>query len=198
MALSFGWRANDTRESIWRDDTALQNVSAAALEDWQTDGDASHRRKFATAGQPTIVTFRALTPDESRVAMAMFFGSNNALESYTRATLICFRIGVDFKGAPDKIRYNYRDEHGTPVEGEADRIIKEKSLRMLASEFVADLETRYPGIVGFYGGLIYRATYPDEVEKKASSPQSMQTPSSAAEPQPTAATTAPSPNGEAA
>lgn len=191
MALSFGWRANDTRESIWREDTALQNVSAAALEDWKVDGDASHLRKFATNGKPTIITYRALNPDESRVAMALFFNSSNALESYSRATLICFRIGVDFKDAPATIKVNEGYETV-----EHDRVVKDKGLRMLSLEFVADLEAKYPGIVSFYGGLIYRATYPDETEKKASSPPSMPTPSSAAES--TTAITEPSPSGEAA
>jgi hypothetical protein len=172
MALSFGWRANDVRESIWRDDDALTNVPAAALEAWKEDGDASHLRPYALGGQPTVITFRTLNPDESRIAQAYFYQGDNALESYTRATLICFRIGVDFAGAPDGI--------GTPDGTIHPRIVKDRGTRMLALEFVAAMEAQHPGIVSFYGGLIYKATWPTEVEKKASSPPSTLTPSSAA------------------
>lgn len=183
MAISFGWKANDVRESIWRDDDALTNVPGAALEAWKEDGDASHLRPYALHGQPTLISFRTLNPDESRIAQAYFYQGDNALESYTRATLICFRIGVDFIGAPDMV--------GTTDGVLHHRIVKERGVRMLAQEFVSAMETSQPGIVSFYGGLIYRATWPTETEKKASSPPSTQTPSSAAES--TTATMAPSP-----
>lgn len=196
MSLSFGWRANDTRESIWREDTALQNVSAAALEDWKADGDASHLRKYATAGKPSLITFRGLTPDEARMASARMADPSSPIESWGRGLLMCFRIGVDFPDAPSTIRYNYKDADGNHQEGAAKRVVLERGIRMLASEFVAQLEHDYKGIVAFYGKLIYEATYPSEVEKKASSPQSMQTPSSAAES--TTATTEPSPAAEVA
>lgn len=172
MALSFGWKANDVRESIWRDDDALANVPAAAMEAWKEDGDASHLRPYALHGQPTLISFRTLNPDESRIAQAYFYQGDNALESYTRATLICFRIGVDFVGAPDEI--------ATPDGSRHARIVKERGVRMLAHEFVSAMETAQPGIVSFYGGLIYKATWPTETEKKASSPPYTLTPSSAA------------------
>src|SRR3990172_9217175 len=34
MGLAFGWKLNDTRESIWRGDPALSNVPEHAIERW--------------------------------------------------------------------------------------------------------------------------------------------------------------------
>ncbi len=188
MALSFGWRPHEVRESIWREDPALANISAAALASWREDGEAMHLRPFESAGKASIITFRNLTPDEARMASAYWYEAANNVESWGRATLVCFRIGVDFPGEPEEIQ--------TPDQIRHPRVVKERGVRMLAPEFISDLETRYPGMVAFYGGLIYRATYPEDAVKKASSPPSTQTPSSVA-----ASTTAimePSPAPEAA
>lgn len=171
MALSFGWRANDQRESIWKDDPALVGVTAAALDAWREDGDASWLRPFATNGQPSVITFRTLTPDESRIAQAYMFGDGSALEAWTRATLACFRMACDFPDAPTEIM--------TPEDqARHSRVAKDHGVRMLAPEFVADIEARYPGMVSFYGALIYRATHPQDAEKKASSPPPTLKPSS--------------------
>lgn len=177
MGLSFGWKANDIRESIWKDDTTLRGpdgksrVSAAALDAWRTDGDASHLRPFCE-GEPQIITFRNLTIDEFELVRSFFRG--DAVEAETaisRAFLLCFRLGVDFGGKEDQI----------DVDGARRKlIVRENGVRMLAEPFVAHLERAYPGIVGFYGGLIFNASMPSPAEKKASSPPSTQTPSSAA------------------
>ncbi len=188
MALSFGWRANEVRESIWKDDPALVGVSKGALESWEHDGDASWLRPFATAGAPTIIRFRSLTADEKHVALSPLVGAGNAVEGFGRTLLRAFRLAVEFEDAPDQIRDAGGDDHR--IRG------KEFGFSMLAQEIVEDLETRYPGIVNFYGGLIYRASVLTDSEKKASSPQSTATPSSAAGSM--ADTTAPSVTAEAA
>lgn len=182
MALSFGWRANDVRESIWIDDPALENVSAAARASWREDGDASHLRPFEKNGKASVLTFRNLTPDESRMASAYWYEAANNVESWGRATLVCFRIGVDFPGESEEL--------ATPDGARHARTVKERGARMLAAELVSDLETKYPGMVAFYGGLIYRATYPQDAAKKALSPPVTPTPSSEAAS--TTATTEPS------
>ena len=188
MALSFGWRPNDVRESIWIGDPALVNVSAAARAAWKEDGDASHLRPFQANGQATKITFRNLTPDEARMASAYWYEAANNVESWGRATLVCLRLGVDFPGESEEL--------ATPDGVRHARTVKERGARMLAPELVSDLEERYPGMVAFYGGLIYRATYPQDDVKKASSPPVTPTPSSEAAS--TTATMAPSVVAEAA
>ena len=188
MALSFGWRANDIRESIWRDDSALQSVPLAALEAWREDGDASHLRPYATNGTPSVLTYRALSPDEARFVQGLFSPDANELELLLRSWLLCFRIGVDVPDAPAVIP--------TPDGASHLRVVRDRGIRMLANEFVSDLETRYPGIVAFYGNLIHRATFPTPAEKKASSPPSTPTPSSGPGDSQTAAGNTAPPNEE--
>jgi len=189
MALSFGWRANDIRESIWRDDPAIPrlaggkdpDVPAGVLASWAEDGDASHLMPFATQGSPTIITFRSLTPDEKPVILALIQSAKGD-EGFMRAMLACFRIGVDFKGAPAAIPDADGTEHA--LSG------KERGIRMLPLNFVAHLQDTYPGMIEFYGGLVFTSSFLSEFEKKASSPPSTPTPSSAADS--TTDTTAPS------
>jgi hypothetical protein len=186
MALKLGWRANDIRESYWKGDPAFKNIDAKALEDWQEDGDASHLERFATPGDPpTKITWRNLTPDEARVAQGYFIEATT-FEGYMRAVLVCFRMAVGFPDTPE-----VRTE-----DGKRSYTVREKGIRMLANEFVTDIETKYPGIVAFYGGLILNASFASEIEKKASSPQSTPTPSSEAASTPV--TTDPSPPVEGA
>jgi hypothetical protein len=187
MGLRFGWRATEVRESIWREDEALGEIPAAAMASWREDGDASWLRPFCTKGQPQIINFRNLTPDETRVMQSYWVDPNNALEGYARCLLMAFRIGVDFPGK----------ELQKTAEGTAFSIIvKERGLRMLAEPFVAQIGRDYPAMISFYGKLIYDASVATETEKKASSPLSTPTPSSAAES--TAATTETSPTAAVA
>ncbi len=187
MGLSFGWRANDIRESIWSGDEALGEVSAAAMSAWNDDGDASHLRPFCTKGQPQIIRYRNLNPDEARAVQAFFLDPTGRLDGIMRAKLMAFRIGVDFEG---------KEEQGTPEGAKHSVIVRERGIRMLASPFVAELDRAYPGLVDFYGNLVLSSTFLTEKEKKASSPPSTPTPSLAAES--TAAITEPSPSAAAA
>ncbi len=187
MALSFGWRANEVRESIWRTDPALEGISEAALAAWTDDGDASHLEPFIKHGQPTRIEFRTLNTDESRVVQSYYPTAANDVEAWARACLMCFRLGVNFQGL-EKIRTSEGEDH--PL------IVRERGLRMLAEPFVADVERKYPGMVGFYGAKIFLATIATETEKKASSPPSTQTPLSEAASM--VATTEPSPSAGAA
>lgn len=173
MALSFGWTAGDVREGIWSLDPALKDVPAQALDAWGDDGDAAHLRPYALNGEPTIIRFRNLTCDEECIAKS-YFALQDATpsEAYNRAALICFRIGVDFDGAPDEVQ--------TPDGSKHKRIVRERGVRMLAEPFVANVKHAFPGLVEFYGGLIFRATYATELEKKASSPPVTPMPSSEA------------------
>lgn len=172
MGLEFGYRQNDVRETIWKDDTALNGVTPGALEDWARDGDACHLRQFAVNGQPTVFEFRSLNMDESRWVMGMADGEASGV---LRMWLACFRIGVRFPGAPEVLADRSTGQTGLPV------TVREKGIRMMALPVVEDLDRRYPGMVSFYGRLIYAATFPSDQEKKASSPPSTASPSSAGE-----------------
>jgi hypothetical protein len=166
MGLDFGWRANDTRDTIWREDTSLVNVPSGALSDWNRDGDASHLLPYAKNGKPEVFTFRALSLDESRYVLGILM--DGAATSWPRALLYCFRIAVDFPQAPEKFTDSSGKDNG--------RSTRVHGIRMLADPFCFALEVKYPGIIAFYGQLIYAATFPSEAEKKASLPPSTQKP----------------------
>jgi hypothetical protein len=172
MGMEFGWRVNDTRDTVWRGDSALANVPPGALEDWKKDGDASHLLPYATIGKAEVFTFRALNLEESRWVTGMNPASD--LSGLLRQVLACFRIGVSFPGAPDTYARESTGQQGLS------KTERNQGLRMLALPFVQALEEKYPGITGFYGGLIFNATFPSEDEKKASSPQPTLTQSSGA------------------
>lgn len=172
MGLDFGWRFNDVREGIWKGDKALQNVSAGALGSWEEDGDAAHLRPYATLGEPTVFTFKALDLDRSYFVAGIGEGTFNGAD-VIRQWIMCFRIGVDFPGGPEE---SPPDAKGV----RHPRIVREKGVRMLSEEFVAGLELKNRGIVEFYGKLIWTATFASEQEKKALSPPSTGTPSSGA------------------
>jgi hypothetical protein len=188
MALSFGWRENDARESIWIGDPALGPIPPQAEAGWREDGDASWLEPHLIGGQPTRINFRNLTPDESRAVQGYFMESLGSIDGYMRAVLMCFRIAVSFEGMPDVMRDSSGVDH--PV------IVKERGIRMLGNGFVEKLNRDYPGMIDFYGGLILRASLPTDAEKKASSQPSTPTPSS--EGASTAGTTEGSPPGPAA
>lgn len=185
--LSIGWRANDVRESIWKDDPALkQPLPEAALAAWEEDGDASHLEPYATLGEATVVYFRALTPDEKPIVLGAQAAADNNVEGMLSAWVKCFRIAVSFSGM---------QESATDAEGVKHRMtVKPKGTPMLAPEVAEHMERTYPGMTAFYGELIYKASFLSDAEKKALSPPSIETPSAAAEY--TTVTTAPLPVAE--
>lgn len=178
MGLSFGWKANDVRESFWIDDPDLVNVSAQARQAWLEDGDASHLRPFIKpGGKPAVITFRPLTLEESRSVQALGIElQDSPYEALTRSYLLAFRIAVDMPEAPIKIAAGQDKETGETIYRE--RVVRDKGYRLLAKEFVDHLERAHKGIVSFYGRMIWEATFATESEKKASSPPSTTTPSS--------------------
>jgi hypothetical protein len=188
MALSFGWRANDIRESIWIGDPSLVNVTDAALEAWRTDGDASHLEPYATSGEPTTILWRALTLSEQAYVRTPMYGNDSQEEKLSgleRAIILSFRIGCSFKGAGDSMG----QDPGTGIKRKI--VVNEKGIWMLSEAVVADLVKAFPGLLEFYGNLVFAASFLSDSEKKASSPPSTPTPSSAEAS--TAATTEPSP-----
>jgi len=171
MGLDFGWRVNDKHETVWKGDAALVDVPAGVLDDWQRDGGAVHLLPYAKNGQPEVFTFRALNIDEKRLLQGLY---DEESSGYARMILACFRIGVEFPGASEEYKRESTGQSGFRL---WERV---RGVRMLSEPFVAALEAKYPGMVEFYGSLIFNATFPSEPEKKASSPQSTKTPSSAA------------------
>lgn len=193
MALQIGWRANELRESIWIGDPALGEVPDAALEAWRLDGDASHLEPYATNGEPTTILFRALTLSEQAYVRTPMYGNESQGEKMAgleRAIILCFRIGCSFKGAGDSAG----TDPGTGAKRKL--IVNEKGIWMLSEAVINDVGKAFPGLIEFYGNLVFAASFLSEIEKKASSPPSTQTPSSAEAS--TAATTEPSPPAGAA
>lgn len=193
MALSLGWRANEVRESIWVGDPSLVNIPDGALEAWRIDGDASHLEPYATNGEPTTILWRALTVSEQAYVRNPMYGNNSEGERMAgleRAVILSFRIACSFKGAGESM--------GQDPETGAKRkiVVNERGFWMLSEAVVADLDKVFPGLIAFYGHLVFAASFLSEVEKKASSPPSIQTPSSAEGS--TVATTEPSPPAGAA
>jgi hypothetical protein len=168
MGLSFGWRAQEVRESFWIDDPDLANVPQAARDEWQETGDAAPLRPFIKpGGTPSPIVFRALTPDEARTVTSLLAGATSNTEAAYRSWLLCFRIGASFPACPAILK----DEKGA----EHEMVVRERGLRMLANEFVAALDKAWPGLSPFYGRLIFDASFLDAAEKKASSPPSTPT-----------------------
>ncbi len=182
MGLNIGWRIRDTRESIWKDDDSLVDVSAAAMDSWKEDGDASHLRMFAKNGDPQIITWRPLSQDEIEVVRAFHIEATNTYEALARSWNMCFRIAVDFKGVRDE----YVDYKGRKWP----RIVNQRGMKMLSKEFSDGMEDAHPGIQAFYGNLIFAASFLSPAEKKASSPPSTPTPSGQASAQPAPAAAA--------
>ncbi len=164
MALSFGLKKKDTRDGIWKGDPALQNVPVEVVSLWEKDGQACHLEQFATNGKAEVFKFRALRIDETR-------GLIKQGMTVAQAWLECFRLGVRFPGAGETVNMG---------DGVSERIVSPDvtGFPKLALGFVEYLEENYPGIVDFYGGLIFAASFPSEPEKKASSPSSTAKPSS--------------------
>lgn len=166
MALDFGWRVVDPRESIWRGDPALGPVPADVLERWEDDGEASHLLPYVRPGEhPTTIRVRTLTQDESHFVQGIV--ATAGADGIFRAWLACFRMAVSFEGLPEKI-------NGNPTH------VTERGFRMMADPLVAYYAHAFPGITYFYGAKVYSAAIPSEAEKKASSPPSTPTPSSGA------------------
>lgn len=174
MALRFGWRASDKRETIWREDPALRNVPEGVIEDWRKDGDASHLRPFATGGQPTVFTFRALSFMEAQYVDGL--NTDASIAGVMLQWAICFRLAVRFPDAPETYKVESTGQQGL-------RSIERVAGMQMLSEGVCNfLRFEYPGMTEFYGMLIRQASVPSEPEKKASSPPPILTPSSAEAP----------------
>lgn len=185
MALSFGWKLNEKRYGIWKGDPALGTVPPEVLESWERDGQAAHLEPYAINGKAEVIEFRSLRIDETR-------GLLKPTTTVGQAYLDCFRLGVRFPRAQE----SWRAADGTTA-----RVVTrdESGFPKLSLGFVEALEASYPGIVDFYGELIFAASFPSEPEKKASSPPSTPKLSLVAETTGAAGTAAPSaPAGPAA
>lgn len=176
MAIDFGWRTGDVRESYWIDDPAFIGadgkslVPQAARDAWQEDGDASHLEPYKRNGIPTRFTFRTLTTDETEYVRKFFF-ADGFEGGWGRACNAAFRIAVDLPDLPDE----YVDSAGRKLR----KTVKESFLRMLSDDVMRGLHAVSTGIVAFYGSLVLRAAFLTDAEKKASSQPSTPTPSAA-------------------
>lgn len=177
MPLKFGWVAQERRRSYWINDDALEGVSAQAREAWREDGDARHLEPFVRPGcKPTAIEFRTLSVDEAQYVRGMAADAGGGMRALLTATAAAFRLACDFPDAP------LTCDDGSGVQ--RNRIETVDGRKMLADGFVAALQQSSPGLVMFYGGLIFSASVLTDSEKKASSPRSTATQSgSTTEPQ---------------
>ena len=168
MALDFGYRVNDERDGIWIGDPALMAVPESAVTDWEKDGIAAHLLPYAKNGQPSILKFRALNFREDRYVRRHFgMGVGGALIAAE-----CFALAVRF---PD-MQEVATARNGTKVS----TMERRGDFTVLSDAFLQHLDEKLPGLINFFGNLIFEATYPSLAEKKASSPPSTETPSLAA------------------
>jgi hypothetical protein len=170
--LRLGWRASEKRDTIWIGDPALENVPESAREDWQKDGDAVHLRPYATAGQPEGISFRSLTFTEAQYIKGMYDSATPG-PSFELVVSFCFRLAVRFKDAAESYTVESTGAGGLRT------IERVAGFAVLAEGFCNNLRFEYPGMVEFYGALIWTASMPTEPEKKASSPPLTTTPLSA-------------------
>jgi len=172
MGLDFGFKVNDKREGAWIGDPAFANVPESARADWEKDGAAVHLLPYAINGKPTVFEWRALDVYEARHMKRLF--ADWGPGSMQLLTLECFALGVRF---PD-VQEDGPAQSGVPLK----KMTRDaQGFARLSREFLGQLDQRYPGLIDAYGVLIFNATVPSEQEKKASSPPSTETPSSAAD-----------------
>lgn len=165
MALPLGFKRRETRQAIWKDDSALVGVTEDALTEWFKDGAAAHLQPFAINGAPTVFTYRPLRGDELRGLVKLGM-------TWKHLAYVCFQIGVRFP-APEVQKVG-KDTLAPTI------YTDETGFKKLNPDFVDYLEEECPGIVEMYGALVFSASQPTEHEKKASSPPSTEKPSSAA------------------
>jgi hypothetical protein len=183
-----GWKANEIHESIWIEDEALADVPPGARAAWKEDGEARHLEPYVRNGKPARIEWRTLNGDELRFVRGFAFDSPSFIVAIERMWRLAFRLAVTIEGMPATIRGKDDVDHPTSK--------RESTFVMMSSEYCDHIDRNNPGIVDFYGQMIADASQLTEKQKKASSPPSTPTPSSAEEG--TAATTEPSPNGAGA
>lgn len=166
MGLTLGWRPKVSYDGAWPEDPAFKDVPPEVLAEWAKDGQALHLMPYAKNGEPTVFQWRALDGDARRFARSFLDGEGTV----SRMFAVCFRLGAEFK-AGDGEDFRVELPSGEVATG-MQRTVKEGHLRMLAKEFVDALDINYPGLVDFYGALIWQASVPSVQEKKASSPPS--------------------------
>lgn len=161
--LRFGFIAGERRESIWPHDEAVGEIPAAAQLAFSADGEAEHLRPYVKPGQtPARIVFRTLTQDEASTVEVL-----SLQVAKLRAWEMAFRMGVDFPDAPETI--------GLATGGTGSKTERWRGFVVLSDGFVRALKAQYPGIVMFYGKLVFDSSFPSEPEKKASSPPPMPT-----------------------
>ena len=175
MALKLGWVPNDTRESYWRDDPAVDwdTMTTEQRADYLSDGDRSNCI-IRDGETPSLITYRALTADELATIRGMCMSHADRVIGESQAVfeaklregldeqrmlLLCFRVGCDFPGIDVAAK------------------IRTRGLSMLPNDppdkthggFVDSITRRYPGIAAFYGGLVLCASTLTDDEKKSDS-----------------------------
>jgi len=169
MALTLRYTKGRTRDCAWIGDPALLDVPETAKADWRKDGAAAHLRPFAKNGDLTVITIRDLTPSEVRYVKRHVYTGASVESMYYD----CFVLAARFKGAPEAQAMPDGTTEGM-LERNGDGFVT------LSDAFITGLDHEHPGLVTFFGELIFGNTWPKAVEKKASSPPSTETPSSAA------------------
>lgn len=176
MGLSFGWKKGEEWVSYWPEDDAFGPIPLDVREEFDKDGEGSRLLKYVKNGKdPTAITFRTLTSDETRKVIVCVHEAGSPLAGLIDAYHLCFRMGVDFPSQAE--RWTVREAGGAEVM--CTKHTNVRGVRMLSEKFVDYLDVKYPGMVSFYGAKVYAASFPSEAEKKVLSQPSM--PSQSAE-----------------
>ncbi len=169
--LTIRYRKERERDCAWINDPALLDVSESAKADWAKDGSLVHLQPFAKNGTLTVISVRDLEADEARYVRRFAMGGQVLLANLAYE---CFALGARFKGQPD--------EQAMPDGTTVETIERDANGFLRLSRAVMNgIDRDYPGLVNFIGNLILNASFASAIEKKASSPPSTETPSSAAE-----------------
>lgn len=158
MALNIGFRPKRVQDCAWIGDPALAEVPEAAKADWRKDGAAAHLLPYAKNGELTIIKIRDLHASESRY-MQRYIGAQVLVRNLFYE---CFALGARFKGQAE--------QQQMPDGSKAVSMVRDANGFLRLSDEVMDgLEVTYPGLIDFFGELIFTASFPTEAEKKASS-----------------------------
>ena len=168
--LTLRYRKERERECAWILDPALVDVPESVKADWMKDGSIVHLQPYAKNGALTVISVRDLEADEARY-VRRYISSGQVL--IDNVFFECFALGARFKGQPD--------EQVMPDGTRVDTIERDANgFLRLSRPFMNGVDRDNPGLVNFIGNVILNGSFPSAIEKKASSPQSTEKPSSTA------------------
>jgi len=168
--LTLRYRKERERDCAWINDPALVDVPESVKADWAKDGSIVHLQPYAKNGTLTVISVRDLEADEARYVRRYIARDQVLIDN---VFFEGFALGARFKGQPDE-QVMPDGTRVETVERDANGFLR------LSRAFMNGVDRDNPGLVNFIGSLIINGSFATSLEKKASSPQSTEKPSSAA------------------